>query len=63
MYVWVIAMLVQRVTVCVMGVLVCVQRHNRLTILAKVSFTHEEVNGVCFIKGSLDAWTAAFGCG
>ena len=57
------AMLVQRVTVCVMGVLVCVQRHNRPTILAKVSFACIYVLYSIFIKGSVNAWIAAFDCG
>ena len=37
-YVWLIAMLVQRVTVCVMGIMVCIQHHNQPTIKAKVQF-------------------------
>lgn len=35
-YIWLIVMLVQRVTICVMGVMVCTQRRNKPTILAKV---------------------------
>ena len=44
-------MLVQRITVCVMGVLVCVQQHNRPTILAKVHI-YREVSYVlyCILK-------------
>ena len=40
MYVWLIAMLAQRVTVCVMGALVCIQHHNQPTIKAKVHFEY-----------------------